>query len=811
MASPFVGGRFIALSAAGAPLPGAKVYTYAAGTLTPLATFTDAGGLSSNANPVVCDSAGLAYIGLSTSTYKLRTYTTDDVFVREDDNISNPVLTGELGGTGVSQGDALVIVKSTLTGGVSRTQHAKNADIVSTKDIGAVADGTTLDQTAVAAAITAMAAAGGVLGAPGPSLLSYARKMQPGDLHINHHDYATIGTDEQVTNSTFATSATGWTLANFTASGSPDKITHAASTVGTASRSLTLDPYCLYKVSIKIVTTTAGVVDFSLAGNKVYAGVYTDAGGTPIDGVWLDSGAVDVDGSGVNGVAGASGWPNQSADTWTFLYLHQSATQTVGSVVVTTDTRWAGNIQTLSVIKIATETQFAGQALTQAEAAAGTYRSPVGWKATNNGSECLFFGDRRTGAMVPVTPATPPYSGALNTVVGVGAAASMVNGVENCYFGNYAAQHIEGSANLFGGYSAGRFGTKVMECVGLGYKTQYVAVNTVGNTSVGCYTLNYNRIGNYVTAVGELAGRLGTDLSRGTLVGAFAGVSLEGTDCALVGYRCGPWTADIGSATSAYNFQSGLGSQAYLFGTGAIGIGYNARVGANGAAVSTSMAAGYGAIVLADNGVALGVDAQITASGATVAVAIGSGSRANGAAGVSIGSTAGTNVTGADNTAVGNNAGKTGSAQTYTNCTSLGANATPTGSNQVTLGNGSVATLRCQQTSITALSDARDKRAIEDIPLGLEFINTIRPVRFKWEMRDGTDRGDAFEGGFIAQELKAAQQGNEWLGLVHEADPDRIEATPGRLLPVLIKALQEMRALNVALTERVAALEGRHD
>jgi hypothetical protein len=56
----------------GNPLSGGKLYTYAAGTLTPLATYTDRGGLTPNANPVVLDSAGRADVWLSLNTaYKL--------------------------------------------------------------------------------------------------------------------------------------------------------------------------------------------------------------------------------------------------------------------------------------------------------------------------------------------------------------------------------------------------------------------------------------------------------------------------------------------------------------------------------------------------------------------------------------------------------------------------------------------------------------------------------------------------------------------------------------------------------------------
>lgn len=57
----------------GNPLSGGKVYTFTAGTSTPLASYTDRGGLVANANPVVLNSAGRASIWLQTNVaYKIR-------------------------------------------------------------------------------------------------------------------------------------------------------------------------------------------------------------------------------------------------------------------------------------------------------------------------------------------------------------------------------------------------------------------------------------------------------------------------------------------------------------------------------------------------------------------------------------------------------------------------------------------------------------------------------------------------------------------------------------------------------------------
>jgi len=54
----------------GNPLAGGKLYSYEAGTSTPLATYTDAGGGTPNANPVILDANGEANVWLADDTYK---------------------------------------------------------------------------------------------------------------------------------------------------------------------------------------------------------------------------------------------------------------------------------------------------------------------------------------------------------------------------------------------------------------------------------------------------------------------------------------------------------------------------------------------------------------------------------------------------------------------------------------------------------------------------------------------------------------------------------------------------------------------
>jgi hypothetical protein len=85
-------------------------------------------------------------------------------------------------------------------------------------------------------------------------------------------------------------------------------------------------------------------------------------------------------------------------------------------------------------------------------------------------------------------------------------------------------------------------------------------------------------------------------------------------------------------------------------------------------------------------------------------------------------------------------------------------------------------------------------------------------------MRDGAKVGIP-EAGFIAQELDAVQEqfgASDYLSLILKDNLDRLEATPGKLLPVLVQAVKELADANDALTAsnadliaRVIALESK--
>lgn len=69
----------------GNPLAGGKVYTFVAGTNTPLATYTDQTEETAHPNPIILDAAGRASIWVSDAYYKFAIYDSDDVLIRTED------------------------------------------------------------------------------------------------------------------------------------------------------------------------------------------------------------------------------------------------------------------------------------------------------------------------------------------------------------------------------------------------------------------------------------------------------------------------------------------------------------------------------------------------------------------------------------------------------------------------------------------------------------------------------------------------------------------------------------------------------
>lgn len=157
------------ITSTGAPAVGYKLYTYAAGTSTPQATYSDAAGLYANTNPVIMDVRGEALIYWS-GNYKVVLKTDADVMVWTVDNVADAVgalaailandMANLANNTSPVLGSSLVGYLPAGTGAVGTTVQAKLRDVVSTKDFGVVGDGTADDTTAFNAARAAARTAG---------------------------------------------------------------------------------------------------------------------------------------------------------------------------------------------------------------------------------------------------------------------------------------------------------------------------------------------------------------------------------------------------------------------------------------------------------------------------------------------------------------------------------------------------------------------------------------------------------------------------------------------------------------------------
>lgn len=286
-----------------------------------------------------------------------------------------------------------------------------------------------------------------------------------------------------------------------------------------------------------------------------------------------------------------------------------------------------------------------------------------------------------------------------------------------------------GTSTIDGLNDAKAGGANFADSIKIGSSTTGTLNNAYSNTALGIDAMESLTSGYENTLIGYHAGNLMTTANRNTMIGACAGAKI---------------------ATS--NESVGIGYEAFQNSTSVLyGLAVGVQAGAN----------------------------SINSIGATY-----------------VGSFAGWNQTGNYNTHLGYR-GYFGSF-TGSNNTCLGNGASPSASaasNEVVLGNDSVSALRCQITSITALSDKRDKKDIIDNPYGLEFINKIRPVQFTWDKRSGGEINGTKRLGFIAQELQEAmgENDNDILNLVYDSNPDRLEVTQGNLIPILVKAIQDLR------------------
>lgn len=190
MATLFPLPKFQAFDTNGNPLSGGKLYTYSAGTTTPQVTYTDQGGGTPNANPVVLDTRGEADVWLDPAlVYKLVLADSADVTIWTVDQVNKAN----------SSSDWSFLQAG--AGAVTRTAQAKMRDVVSVKDFGAVGDGAADDTAAIQAAIDSFATGNGVV------IFPKGTYKTTSTLTISQHRIHLVGDGRWVTVIVFAPTA----------------------------------------------------------------------------------------------------------------------------------------------------------------------------------------------------------------------------------------------------------------------------------------------------------------------------------------------------------------------------------------------------------------------------------------------------------------------------------------------------------------------------------------------------------------------------------------------------------------------------
>ena len=314
-----------------------------------------------------------------------------------------------------------------------------------------------------------------------------------------------------------------------------------------------------------------------------------------------------------------------------------------------------------------------------------------------------------------------------------------------------------------------------------------------GSTAIGVRALQ-----NADTIVGSVA--VGTDAMQditngnyNVAVGAEALQSMDdGNNNVAVGYRAhnGALTGERNAVVGAEAMRDSLGN------TDNVAVGYRAAYQLGSSAihnVAIGCATMQGAL-LGQFNVAVGSFALFQQTGGDFNVAVGNAAWNN-------------LLAGNNNTAIGKGAGAEydggGFVTGISNTTCLGHNARPViyggggfADDQVVLGNSNVQRIFAAVTNITALSDARDKANIQDLPLGLNFLMDVQPRMWDWNTRDGSRQGRS-DAGFVAQELDAAlakHNGDSYVPNLVTRGEHMWGVASGELIPILVNAIKELKA-----------------
>ena len=420
-----------------------------------------------------------------------------------------------------------------------------------------------------------------------------------------------------------------------------------------------------------------------------------------------------------------------------------------------------------------------------------------------------------------------------NTGLGYQALKTNTEGHSNVAVGkNSLKLGTTGDYNVAVGMNALDANTTADNNTAVGYDALGANTTGTGNVAVGTNALDANTTANNNTAVGKAALGANTTGADNVAIGAVAlDANTTGDNNTAVGQQAlgSNTTADnntaVGHDALAANTEGFNNTAVGSFAMDAVTTGdYNTGLGVFALTAETtgagSTALGYGA--LATQNSTSSADMQNTAVGREAGTAVTTGIQ-----NTFVGGLAGdSGTTAANNVIVGYNSDL--AAVDTAQVVVLGSGVTSQAANNFTFGFGATdSNIAFGATSISAPSDVRLKEDIQDETVGLGFVNDLRPVTFQWkkekdipeEMKTHVAGSDTrvmngkHNHGFIAQEVKAVIDKHE---MKDGFDMWSEDPTDGRqrvgdasLMPIMVKALQELSAKNDALESRLAALEAK--
>ena len=93
----------------------------------------------------------------------------------------------------------------------------------------------------------------------------------------------------------------------------------------------------------------------------------------------------------------------------------------------------------------------------------------------------------------------------------------------------------------------------------------------------------------------------------------------------------------------------------------------------------------------------------------------------------------------------------------------------------------------------TTVSDCRDKSCFKEVPHGLDFVNALKPTEYQFKKtRDSEETDGITRYGFLAQDVIALEGDSPVVASA--TDPDTLKYNEAHMVPILVKAIQELSA-----------------